>query len=102
LLSVTVRVTALGPTSLHVKEFGETESEAIPQASLLPLSTSIARTEALPPASSYTITLLQRASGCTLSSTVTVATHVSALPLSSLTVSVTALAPTSEHEKLSG
>ncbi|MEZ4935399.1 MAG: hypothetical protein R2788_25100 [Saprospiraceae bacterium] len=37
LLSMTVSVTLFVPTSAHVNVFGEAESEAMPQASVLPL-----------------------------------------------------------------
>src|SRR5260370_1260870 len=94
LLSVTVRVTVLGPTLAQVKLFGLTLREARPQASLLPLSTSAGIMPAWPVASSWTVMFLQAATGWVSSTTVTVVPQVALLPWPSLTVSVTVLAPT--------
>src|SRR5438128_450865 len=94
LLSVTVRVTVFGPTLAQVNELGLTLLEAMPQASLLPLSTCAAAMLALPLASSCTVMFLQAATGKVLSTTVTVAVQVWLLPLLSATVRVTTLGPT--------
>lgn len=48
LLSVTVKVTVLSPTLAQVNELGDTDIEAIPQASELPLSICDAVIEAVP------------------------------------------------------
>ena len=95
LLSVTVRVTLLLPMSEAVKLLGVTLSEAMPAASLLPLSMSAPVMVALPLPSSETLMSWQTATGGMLSSTVTVETAVFTLPLLSVTVSVTLFAPTS-------
>ena len=55
LTSVTVKVTVLAPTLAHVKEEGETASEAIPHASELPLLICEAIIEAVPPALKFTV-----------------------------------------------
>ena len=102
LLSVTVNVTVLDPTFEQSKLFGETASEAMPQASDEPLSMSAAVIEPFPLLSNWTVTFWQTATGATLSSTVTVAVQVEALPPTSVTVSVTVFAPTLEQEKLFG
>src|SRR5207249_1350425 len=63
LASVTVRVTVLGPTLPQVKLLGLTLREAMPQASLLPLSTSAGVMLAWPVTSSCTVIFLQAATG---------------------------------------
>jgi len=50
-LSITVKVTVFSPTSAHVKLFGETFIEAIPQASEEPLSIAEAVIATFPVAS---------------------------------------------------
>ena len=55
LLSVTVNVTVFAPTFAQVKVLGETESDAIPQASLEPLFTCEAVMDAAPLASNCTV-----------------------------------------------
>ncbi len=72
----------------------------MPQLSLLPLSTWAAATVALPLASKFTVTFWQSAVGAVLSTTVTVAVQVLTLPLVSVTVRVTVLAPTWLQSKL--
>ena len=72
----------------------------MPQASLEPLSTAVALVLPLPLASSDTVTSWQVAVGGVLSSTVMVAEQVAEFALLSVTVSVTALAPTLAHVKL--
>lgn len=94
LLSVTVNVTVFEPILAHVNVDGETESEAIPQASFDPLFTCAAVIEAVPAAFRFTVTFLQRAVGGVLSITVTVAEQVDELPLLSVTVKITLLVPT--------
>ena len=100
--SVTVKVTVFGPTSAQVNELGLTESDAIPQASVEPPSTSAAVMDALPVASSCTVISWQIAVGATLSSTVTLAVQVAVFPPSSVTVSVTTLTPTSAQVNVFG
>ena len=95
LLSVTVRVTVLSPMSALVKLLGDALSEAMPEASLLPLSMSAPVSVALPAPSSGRLMSWQTAAGGMLSSMVTVETAVFTLPLLSVTVSVTLLAPIS-------
>src|SRR5258708_13183944 len=63
LLSVTVRVTVLGPTLAQVKLFGLTLLDARPQASLLPLSTSAGIMPAWPVTSSWTVMFFHAATG---------------------------------------
>ena len=66
----------------------------IPQASLLPLSISVAVIVPFPKASNFTVALCVIAIGSTLSSTVTVAVWVETLSLLSITVNVTVFKPT--------
>ena len=54
--SVTVSVTVFAPTLAHVKVFGETVIDAMPQYELEPLLTCAAVTEAFPDASNCTVT----------------------------------------------
>ena len=79
--SVTVNTTLLGPISAQSNEFGATLREPIPQASLLPLSTSAPTIDAIFDPSSCTVISWQRAIGATLSSTVTVGVQVETFPL---------------------
>jgi hypothetical protein len=94
LLSVTVKVTVLGPMLAQVNEVLSRLSERIPQASLEPLSTCWAVIEAAPAASSCMVSAWQIAIGATLSSTVMVEVQVLTFPLLSVTVKVTVLGPT--------
>ena len=55
LLSVTVRVTVLAPTSEQVKSSMSKVLEAMPQASEDPLFTSLAVVDPFPVASRYTV-----------------------------------------------
>src|SRR6185312_8105067 len=102
LWSVTVRVTVFAPTFEQSKLFGATLSVCIPQASLEPLSTSAAVMLAAPAAFSWIVMFLANATGATLSCTVTVDVVVDTLPLWSVTVRVTVLAPTFAQLKLFG
>src|SRR5258707_1338100 len=102
LLSVTVRVTVFGPTLAQVKLFGLTLLEAMPQASLLPLSISAATMLAWPVTSRWTVMFLQAVTGWVSSSTVTVAVQEALLPLLSVTVRVTVLGPAVAQVKLFG
>src|SRR5258708_1103198 len=119
LLSVTVRVTGLGPTLAQVKLFGLTLLEARPQAALLPLSPwagvmQIGRAAVGESGevsvvggvwgvgSRLVVILLHLATGLTLSSTGTVLLQVEALPLLSVTVRVTVFGPTLAQVKLFG
>src|SRR6185436_971301 len=94
LLSSTERVTVFAPTFAQVKEEGATLIEAIPQASVDPLSIWAAVIEALPDASNCTVMLWQVAIGAMWSSTVTVEEQVEEFPLLSVTVRVAVFAPT--------
>ena len=94
LLSVTVNVTGLAPTLAQAKLVWLSTRLAIPQASLEPLSTAVAEVLPLPLTSNCTVTSWQRATGATLSSTVTVAKQEEELPLLSVTVSSTLTLPT--------
>src|SRR5437773_1263704 len=94
LLSVTVSLTVFGPTLAQVKVFLSMAMLAMPQASLLPLFTSAAVMLALPLASNCTVMFLHSAVGNTLSTTVTMASHVATLSLLSVTVSLTVFGPT--------
>src|SRR5690606_21389470 len=98
-ISVTVRVTLFGPKSAQVKSVISIEVVAIPQASVLPPSTSAAAIETFPVASRKTVMFWQTAVGATLSSTVTTVVQVLEFPLTSVTVSVTVFEPTSAQVK---
>ena len=100
--SVTVSVTVLSPISAHENVSGETESVAIPQASVEPPSTSAPVIVTVPFASSCAVKGWQVAVGATLSSTVTVAVQVELFPFTSVTVKVTVLAPISAQVKDAG
>src|SRR6266511_1858344 len=89
LLSVTVSLTVFGPTLAQVKLVLSMARLLIPQASLLPLFTSAAVMATLPMASNCTVMFLHRALGNTLSTTVTMASHVATWSLLSVTVSLT-------------
>ena len=54
--STTVKVTVFGPWAVHAKLFGFAERLAMPQASLLPLSTWLAVMETLPLVGAVTVT----------------------------------------------
>jgi hypothetical protein len=92
--SVTVKVTVFAPTLAHVNAEGETESEAIPQASVEPLLTCAAVIVALPNELRFSEIFWQMAVGAVTSTTVTVAVQVEVFPFTSVTVSVTVFAPT--------
>jgi hypothetical protein len=92
--SFTVSVTAFGPLFAQVKVLGVTVRETMPQLSLLPLSTSAAVIDALPPAFRVTVMFLQTAVGGVVSVTVKVVVHVAALFDASFTVIVIAVVPT--------
>jgi hypothetical protein len=100
--SVTVSVTGFGPTPAQVNEFGETDNEAIPQLSVLPLLICAAVMETFPVASNWTVIFWQIAVGGMMSFTVTVAVQVAVFPLWSVTVNVTVFAPTLEQLKVEG
>src|SRR5215813_9588558 len=70
LLSVTVSLTVFGPTLAQVNAALSRDRLLIPQASLLPLSTSVAVMLAWPLASNCTVMFLHKAVGSTLSVTV--------------------------------
>jgi len=91
--SVTISVTTLLPSLAQVNDEGETESEAIPHASELPLLICVAVMFAVPPADKITLMLWQSAVGGVTSLTVTVAVQVDEFPFTSVTVSVTVFAP---------
>src|SRR5690606_26040547 len=99
LTSVTVRVTVLAPTSPQPKLYLSSVMLAIPQASVEPLSISVASMLAFPVASSWMVMLRVSTTGAVIPSTVTVAVALSVLPLTSVTVRVTALSPTCEQSK---
>src|SRR5690606_30805475 len=92
LLSVAVRVTVLAPVFEQSNAVLLSDSEAMPQASALPLFTAATARVALPAASSCTVAFWQTAVGATLSCTVTVAEQVAVLPVLSVAVRVTVLA----------
>ncbi len=97
--SSTVSVILFVPMSVHVKAVCDAERLTVPQLSDDPLSMSDGRMEAFPVASSCTVMFWHTAFGSILSSTVTVATQVSACPFPSSTVSVTLFVPMSVHVK---
>lgn len=102
LLSVTVSVTVLGPTLVQLNVEGETEIEAIPHASELPLLICDAVMLAAPAGFNWMVISWQIATGGVMSFTVTVAVQVETFPFTSVTVNVTVFAPTFEQEKLFG
>ncbi len=75
-VSVTVRVTVLGPISLQSKVAGETVILLMAQLSLLPLSTSAVEMVACPVASSCTVIFWHTAFGASSSVMVTVKEQV--------------------------
>jgi len=92
--SVTVSVTVFAPTFEQLKVDGETLSEAIPQASELPLLIWAALMLAFPAEFRFTVIFWQSAIGGVTSFTITVALQVDVFPFTSVTVSVTVFAPT--------
>ncbi len=101
LLSVMVTVTRLAPMSVQSKLSGLTTELRMPQASLK-MATSDGVMVALPVASSCTVILVQAIAGGMVSSTVTVGLQVEVLPFTSVTVTVTTLAPVSAQVKAVG
>src|SRR4030042_413846 len=99
LLSVTVRVTVLTPTSEQVNALISMVRFAIPQASLLPLLMSAAAIVTLPVASRYASISWQLAIGDIVSLTVTIELHVLLFPLTSVTVRITTFGPISAQVK---
>ncbi|MEK6406204.1 MAG: hypothetical protein AABN34_04495 [Acidobacteriota bacterium] len=81
---------------------GLTVRDAIPQLSVLPLSTSFAPTDALPVASKNTVALLHSAVGGIGSLTVKVVVHVLLLLLASLTVKVIVVGPVPTSDPAAG
>ncbi len=104
LTSVTVKVIVLTPTWEQSKLIlvfpPSTVMEAIPQFSVEPPSMSTELIETTPPELNWTIISWQTAVGVIVSSTVTIASQVLTFPFTSVTVSVTVFAPTSEQSKL--
>src|SRR5216683_1455616 len=100
LLSVTVRVTVLTPTLVQSKLVWLRLRLAMPQASVLPLLICAGSMVPWPLASNSTLRFWQTATGGTESTTVTVAVQVELLPLLSVTVRVTVLAPMLVQSKL--
>src|SRR5437773_3202462 len=84
--SVTISLTVFGPTLAQVKVLLSMARLLMPHASGLPLFTSAALMLALPLASNCTVMFLHNAVGNTLSTTVTIASHVATLSLLSVTV----------------
>ena len=99
-LSVTVKVTVFAPTFVQSKLVLLKTKLSMPQASVEPLFTAAAVVLPAPCAFNCTVIFWQFATGATLSSTVTVAEHVEVLPLLSVTVRVTVLAPIFVQSKL--
>jgi len=91
--SVTVSVTVFAPLLAQVNVLGLTVRVAIPQLSVLPLSTAVALTEALPAASKNTVAFLHNAVGGIDSLTVKDEVHWVLLLLASLTVRVIVCVP---------
>src|SRR5690606_35278425 len=98
--SVTVRVTVLSPTCEQSKSYWFKVIEAIPQESDEPLLISAAVMLALPVVSNWMVMFWVTTTGTVISSTVTIAVALWVLPLTSVTVRVTVLAPTSPQSKL--
>ena len=92
--SVTVKVTGFAPTFEQLNEVIFRLVEAMPQASEEPLFTAAAVVKPVPFAFRETVTFWQTATGATASTTVIVAEQVAVFAFTSVTVSVTVLAPT--------
>jgi hypothetical protein len=92
-LSATVRVTVLLPACAQLNGFGVTVRDEMMQLSLEPLSTCAPVTVTVPPAPIYAVVLWQSAAGLMVSRVVMMAVQVFVLPLLSVTISVTLLAP---------
>jgi hypothetical protein len=91
--SVTVKVTAFGPTLVQLKLVLLNNNVIGLQASLDPLSTKAALVVPLPEASNITVTFWQLATGAMLSITVTPAVQVLLFEFTSVTVRVTVFGP---------
>ena len=91
--SVTVKITVLAPTIVQSKVVWSKAKLWIPQLSVDALLISPGTTLAFPDPSNWIVISWHKAAGDTVSSTVTVAVHVLALPLASVTVKVTTFAP---------
>src|SRR3989442_5513389 len=102
LLSVTVRVTVLGPFLVQSKLDGLTIRLVMAQLSVEPWSTWAAMMLAWPVASRFTSMFWVRTVGGAASCTVTVAVPLAELPLLSVTVRVTVLGPFLVQSKLEG
>ena len=102
LLSVTVSTTLLVPIFEQVNVLGDTESEAIPQASVEPLFTWAPVTVTVPKLFNWAVIFWVTTFGRTVSLTVTIAVAVLKLPLPSVTVKVTVFAPIFEQVNVLG
>ena len=89
LLSVTVKTTALGPTSAQVKLATSKLNSSIPQASKEPLSISAGTILTVPEASSCTVISCARATGEIVSKTVIAEYAMLEFPFTSVTVKAT-------------
>ena len=98
---VTVRVMSyVLPTSSQLNSVMEAEKSTEPQVAEEPASKKEAATVVIPSLVRLTVGLLHTAVGGLLSSTVTVALQLLELPLGSMAVSLTVLAPMSSQSKL--
>ena len=100
--SVTVSVTVFAPRFVQLKVEGETESEAIPHASELPLFTCAAVIVTVPPTPRLMEIFWQTAVGGVTSATVTIEEQVETFPFTSVTVNETEFAPTFAQVKDEG
>ncbi len=98
--SVAVSITVFVPTSEQSKVVVFKLREAIPQASVVPLSISEVVIVPLPAPSKITVTSWHITLGGVLSTTVTIAVHVAVAPAAFATVKVTVLGPISLQSKL--
>ena len=96
-ISVTVRITGLLPVLEQLKLTVFKARLRMPQKSWDPLSTCAVKTVDIPLVFRKVVTFLQSATGTTVSNTVTIELQVDVFPLTSVTVSVTELAPTFEQ-----
>lgn len=100
--SVAVKMTVLVPTLAQVKVLGLTVAVNGPQASVVPRPITEAPMLPLPDPFNWTVALVQTATGGVTSMTVTMAEQVDVLPLPSVMVSTTVLAPRLAQVKVFG
>jgi hypothetical protein len=100
--SVAVNVTVFGPTLVQLNTLGLTVAVKGPQASAVPSPTTDAPRFPFPKAFKVTVALEQTTTGGVMSNTSTLAVQLELLPLPSVMVKVTVLAPRLAQVKLLG